>query len=337
MNRQAFLKQLDPVVRWGSLVAAYIVLAVLLSPASGLPGADIDPVHEGVAYEWAMLPPEGDISPPALSGGAGFADGGSLAAGSDVVTQYLQRMMLSGAGSYMWDADSAVLVAIPVTHRHEAPGQADVSIPAPLVPPVPDPSPASVGADDAEACGDDAEACADADPGEHTVETVSATQSDEIPQGQETNGEREPVPATARTGDYPLPVEGEVLLGFGWLECPTLEEWIFHAGIDIAAEPGTPVLSVSGGRVAHVTSDASMGVTVVIALDDLRFIYSALGEALVAKDGAVSEGQEIGLVGRSPLREIGLPPHLHFEVRDAAEEPVEIYIIGSEVRLGPEQ
>jgi hypothetical protein len=103
---------------------------------------------------------------------------------------------------------------------------------------------------------------------------------------------------------------------------------VIHTGIDIPAEPGTPVLAAAEGKVEWagyglyrgVQGDLSdpYGLAVVIRHDfsfegeQLYTVYGHLQEMDIQQGELVSMGQQIGLVGQTG-RVTG--PHLHFEVR----------------------
>ena len=87
-----------------------------------------------------------------------------------------------------------------------------------------------------------------------------------------------------------------------------------HAGLDVGAPSGTPVVSVADGTVleAGETGDAyGRRVTVQHGSGDVT-LYGHVSEVLVLPGDVVRAGQEIALVG-SAGRSTG--PHLHLEVR----------------------
>jgi peptidoglycan hydrolase-like protein with peptidoglycan-binding domain len=87
----------------------------------------------------------------------------------------------------------------------------------------------------------------------------------------------------------------------------------FHAGIDIAAAKGTPVIAAHSGRVTWAGwRGGGWGRLVVVAGDGMRILYAHLSRVEVTVGQPVTVGDEIGLVGRSGE---ATGPHLHFEVR----------------------
>jgi murein DD-endopeptidase MepM/ murein hydrolase activator NlpD len=90
----------------------------------------------------------------------------------------------------------------------------------------------------------------------------------------------------------------------------------FHAGIDLAAPAGAPVIAVMAG-VAEVLSPAGpgggYGVHVLIRhAGDIATMYAHLASAAVQSGAQVAVGAVIGYEGSTGLSS---GPHLHFEVR----------------------
>jgi len=91
-------------------------------------------------------------------------------------------------------------------------------------------------------------------------------------------------------------------------------------GIDISAKPGTPIYAAADGAVVVAKSNGAWnggyGNYVVIShANGAQTLYAHMSSTAVASGQAVWVGQLIGYVGRSG-RATG--PHLHFEVRGAA-------------------
>ena len=124
-----------------------------------------------------------------------------------------------------------------------------------------------------------------------------------------------------------LPVQGEVLSPYAMEVLSynqTTRDWRTHNGIDLAAEPGTAVVSAADGEVYTVYEDEQMGTTVVIRHDGgYTTRYCSLdAEVAVSAGQPVSMGQTIGTVGTTALMENALGSHVHFSVtRD--DEPVD--------------
>jgi murein DD-endopeptidase MepM/ murein hydrolase activator NlpD len=113
-----------------------------------------------------------------------------------------------------------------------------------------------------------------------------------------------------------LPVTGSIGDPFG----PRGDR--FHAGVDLVAAAGTPVVAARGGSVTWAGPRGSFGNTIVVAHGQgVRTLYAHLAAVSVSVGDRVRSGQPIGLVGSSG-RSTG--PHLHFEVqvRGAAIDPL---------------
>ena len=115
------------------------------------------------------------------------------------------------------------------------------------------------------------------------------------------------------------PVEGETVAGYS-MEClsynETTRDWRVHAGLDLAAEPGTAVKAAADGEVYTVYEDDQMGMTVVIRHDGgYTTHYASLAEEIPVKAGdQVKLGDTIGTVGSTALLESALGDHVCFRV-----------------------
>jgi septal ring factor EnvC (AmiA/AmiB activator) len=117
---------------------------------------------------------------------------------------------------------------------------------------------------------------------------------------------------TADLGSLDWPVSGRVLFRFGRDTLPS-GAVIRRNGIGIAAPAGTPVKSVSSGRVALVQRLGTYGLTVVVEHGNGYFsLYMQLGSASVAAGESVQRGQNIGTVGGENSDQ---GAHLYFEIR----------------------
>lgn len=86
-----------------------------------------------------------------------------------------------------------------------------------------------------------------------------------------------------------------------------------NPGIDIAGQPGAPILASRDGRVMLVSSALPAYGTMIVLLHEDTFItaYAHLGGILVKEGDEVRQGQQIAELG---IRESNQPA-LHFEIR----------------------
>lgn len=113
---------------------------------------------------------------------------------------------------------------------------------------------------------------------------------------------------------FPLIGSGVTTSGFGWRLHPLLGNWLMHAGRDLAAPEGTPVVAALAGRV--VSSGLAGGYGLAIEVDHdrprRRTLYGHLSELYVKAGDRVRQGEVLGRVGSTGL---STGPHLHFELR----------------------
>jgi murein DD-endopeptidase MepM/ murein hydrolase activator NlpD len=101
---------------------------------------------------------------------------------------------------------------------------------------------------------------------------------------------------------------------FGWRIHPIIGRWLMHAGKDLAAPEGTPVVAALSGTVLSSGLAGGYGVAVELAHDQpkRRTLYGHLSEIYVKSGQKVRQGEVIGRVGSTGL---STGPHLHFELR----------------------
>ena len=115
---------------------------------------------------------------------------------------------------------------------------------------------------------------------------------------------------------YPagLPLNnGRLSSGFGYRFHPLSGRYQPHAGVDLAAPMGSPVVATADGMVGLAGWKGGYGLT--IQIDHGKAIqtrYAHLSATSVTPGQSVKQGQVIGFVG-STGRSTG--PHLHYEVR----------------------
>jgi len=113
-----------------------------------------------------------------------------------------------------------------------------------------------------------------------------------------------------------LPIIGSAFKssGFGWRLHPLLGGWRLHAGDDLAAPEGTPVVAALAGRV--VSSGLAGGYGLAVEVEHQRprrrSLYGHLSELYVRAGDRVLQGEVLGRVGSTGL---STGPHLHFELR----------------------
>lgn len=114
---------------------------------------------------------------------------------------------------------------------------------------------------------------------------------------------------------FPLAIPAQITSMFGWRIHPITSERGFHAGTDIGAPMGTPVLAAHAGKVAIADFLGGYGLAVVLRhnQDAQETRYGHLSEVTVKPGDWVEQGTVIGRVGDSGNTN---GPHLHFEVRE---------------------
>jgi len=139
-----------------------------------------------------------------------------------------------------------------------------------------------------------------------------------------------PEPAFTGLIAFVEPVPGRAINSpFGLRKLPWEEGGRLHEGVDFAAEPGESVLAAADGVIVRAGQDGGYGRFVEIrhaaGLSTLYAHLGAIGPA--ARPGqAVKAGQPVGAIGNSGS---STGPHLHFEVRDERDRPLNpAYFIG---------
>ena len=139
-------------------------------------------------------------------------------------------------------------------------------------------------------------------------------------------------PSVAPSGDQPaidpvappeyyLPTAGAVFKDYS-MDVPvfslTMNDYRAHTGVDISAEIGSAVVSMTDGVVSNVWNDPLMGMCISVDHGDgLVSHYKNLSLELpegIAIGTEVKAGQTIAAVGDSCLVELAEADHLHFEL-----------------------
>ena len=104
-----------------------------------------------------------------------------------------------------------------------------------------------------------------------------------------------------------------VTSGFKMREHPIAKTWRAHLGVDYGAPTGTPVRTVGDGVVEFAGVQNGYGNVVYIKhRNNQTTVYAHLSRIDVKADQAVTQGDNIGLVGSTGW---ATGPHLHFEFR----------------------
>lgn len=106
---------------------------------------------------------------------------------------------------------------------------------------------------------------------------------------------------------------GSISSSFGLRTHPIFGGLRLHAGVDLAAMTGTPVVATSDGMVRRADWMAGLGLAVIIDhANRLQTRYGHMSRLNVASGQQVRAGQVIGYVGTTGN---STGPHLHYEVR----------------------
>ena len=113
---------------------------------------------------------------------------------------------------------------------------------------------------------------------------------------------------------WPLAIQGRVSSNFGYRIHPISGTRRLHAGVDIAAPAGTPILAAESGTVIRVQNlSTGYGHNVIVAHgSNISTLYGHMSSINVSVGQTVSRGQCLGGVGSTGA---STGNHLHFEVR----------------------
>jgi murein DD-endopeptidase MepM/ murein hydrolase activator NlpD len=93
-----------------------------------------------------------------------------------------------------------------------------------------------------------------------------------------------------------------------------------HNGIDIAGPIGTPIYAVTGGVVEQAGAASGFGLVVKIRHPDgTMSVYGHVNQMFVEVGDEVGAGEQIAEIGN---RGQSTGPHLHFEIHDADDTPM---------------
>ncbi len=110
-----------------------------------------------------------------------------------------------------------------------------------------------------------------------------------------------------------VPVEGRVTSPFGYRIHPVYGTRLFHNGVDIGADTGTPIVAALSGVVEKAEYNDSYGNYIILNHGkDFKTVYAHCSTLKVSVGDGVTQGSTIALVGSTG---VSTGPHLHFEVR----------------------
>jgi hypothetical protein len=119
------------------------------------------------------------------------------------------------------------------------------------------------------------------------------------------------------------PVPGHAVVSpFGLRQLPWEENGRLHEGVDISADAGVPVRASADGVVVAAGEKGGYGRYVAVRhAEGLTTFYAHLGAvaAGVRAGLAVKAGEAVGRIGSTGS---STGPHLHFEIRDAQDRPL---------------
>lgn len=164
-------------------------------------------------------------------------------------------------------------------------------------------------------------------PPEKAADVVKEKAVDETPEAsQNIVDSRDSSENGSETGEssFIVPVAGDIIMDYS-MDMPvyhkTLDQYMTHSGIDIAAPSGTTVSACASGTVTRIDEDDRLGITVEINHgNDIISVYGNLAKKdLVELGEIVSKGDIIGRIGQTSLFEFDEDDHLHFEIRKGSE------------------
>lgn len=152
-----------------------------------------------------------------------------------------------------------------------------------------------------------------------------------LAKGQRFSEERAAREAAARRPLFVLPAIGSFTSSFG-------SRWgTLHAGVDIAAPIGTPIVAVADGKVIDSGPASGFGMWVrLLHADGTITVYGHINESIVSVGQEVMAGDQIATIGN---RGFSTGPHLHFEVHLPGENKIDPipWLASRGISLGIEQ
>lgn len=109
-----------------------------------------------------------------------------------------------------------------------------------------------------------------------------------------------------------MPVDGHLTSGYGERFHPILGYERFHAGVDLGAPAGTPIVAAADGKVVSAGWAGGYGRAVeIVHAGGIETKYGHMSRIAAYPGELVHRGEVIGYVGSTGL---STGPHLHFEV-----------------------
>jgi murein DD-endopeptidase MepM/ murein hydrolase activator NlpD len=134
---------------------------------------------------------------------------------------------------------------------------------------------------------------------------------------------------------YPLSIPAPITSLFGWRTHPITGNQRFHAGTDLGAAMGTPVLAAAAGQVETANWNGGYGLTVILNHKSAeQTLYGHMSEIYVQPGQWVQPGTMVGRVGSTGA---STGPHLHFEVRHLTKDGWVAVDSGVELQSGLSQ
>lgn len=119
------------------------------------------------------------------------------------------------------------------------------------------------------------------------------------------------------SGTFIWPCNGPITSPFGYRTHPIFGTTIYHAGMDIGVDYGTPIHAADGGTVILAGWCGGYGNAVIIDHGNgLQTLYGHNTSVAVSEGQAVSQGEVIAYAGSTGY---STGPHCHFEVRENGE------------------
>lgn len=122
---------------------------------------------------------------------------------------------------------------------------------------------------------------------------------------------------TRGSGVLSWPCEGPITSPFGYRIHPIFGTRIFHSGIDIGVDEGTPIHAADSGTVSYAGWMTGYGNVIILDHGNgMQTVYAHNSSFVKSEGDAVAKGDVISYSGQTGY---ATGPHLHFEVRIRGE------------------